>query len=410
MSMCIHRGLWRGGAALLAAGLMLGAVGRVDAATTRYVDFSLGVDNDTCSLAQLCKTVGKAVEVAVDGDTIQISSGVYEEQLTLSKRLTLRGAGAGKTILDGNGEGRVVDVQVVTGGDNLAALEDLTIRNGLIAGTGAGVRLGAGSLILRRVSVTSNTANGNFAGGGVFCEEGTLTVFDSTFQANEAYNGGGLAVDAGCALSMDGSTTYLNNAGSGAGLAVLASGVANLTNSTLSANMATDNYLPATARGGGIEVEVDGFVNLNHVTLADNWAVDTLNDGWQLLVKGTVTLRNTIVYGTQGPDCKVSGGTIVSGGYNLSGDATCGLSKPGDLPNRDPLLGALSDNGGFTFTHALAADSPAIDAGGPPDPSTPTHDQRGLAHRDGDLDGVVRGDIGSYEHQTRGIWLPLVVR
>nr|HMN60588.1 choice-of-anchor Q domain-containing protein [Anaerolinea sp.] len=273
-----------------------------------------------------------------------------------------------------------------------------------------GVRVVAGNLILGRVSVTSTQASGNVAGGGVFCAEGTLTVFDSALWNNQARNGGGMAVDAGCALNMDGSTIYLNNAGSGAGLAVLASGVANLTNSTVSANLARDNYLPATGRGGGIEVETDGYAGLNHVTLVDNWAVDTLYDGWQLLAKGTVTLRSTIVYGTQGPNCKVTGGSIVSGGYNLSGDATCDLIGQGDLPNRDPLLGALSDNGGFTFTHALAANSPAVDAGGPPDPGTPTHDQRGLPHRDGDLDGVVRGDIGSYEYQTRGIWLPLVVR
>ena len=33
------------------------------------------------------------------------------------------------------------------------------------------------------------------------------------------------------------------------------------------------------------------------------------------------------------------------------------------LPNRDPLLGPVQDNGGPTFTHALLPGSPAIDAG-----------------------------------------------
>ena len=33
--------------------------------------------------------------------------------------------------------------------------------------------------------------------------------------------------------------------------------------------------------------------------------------------------------------------------------------------NIDPKLGALQDNGGSTYTHALTTDSPAIDAGNP---------------------------------------------
>jgi len=51
---------------------------------------------------------------------------------------------------------------------------------------------------------------------------------------------------------------------------------------------------------------------------------------------------------------------------NLSwpADSNCNFTQQADLPSADPLLGALQDNGGFTFTLSLLAVSPAIDTGG----------------------------------------------
>jgi hypothetical protein len=62
----------------------------------------------------------------------------------------------------------------------------------------------------------------------------------------------------------------------------------------------------------------------------------------------------------------------------------------GDLPNVDPLLGPLEDNGGPTDTHSLLAGSPAISAGNLP--SCTAVDQRGATRGS---DGAC--DIGAYE-------------
>ena len=51
---------------------------------------------------------------------------------------------------------------------------------------------------------------------------------------------------------------------------------------------------------------------------------------------------------------------LSSEGHNLASDGTCNLTDPTDLPNTDPMLGGLQDNGGPTPTHALPG-SPAID-------------------------------------------------
>jgi hypothetical protein len=63
-----------------------------------------------------------------------------------------------------------------------------------------------------------------------------------------------------------------------------------------------------------------------------------------------------------------------------------------DLIGVDPLLGPLQDNGGPTWTHALLAGSPAIDAGDPA--GAPSEDQRGVPRPQGP--GV---DIGAFEYQ-----------
>ena len=68
----------------------------------------------------------------------------------------------------------------------------------------------------------------------------------------------------------------------------------------------------------------------------------------------------------------------------------------------DAKLGALTNNGGPTWTHALLPGSPAIDAGAIVSGSPLGFDQRGAPFSrmvDGNADGVVRIDIGAYESQ-----------
>src|SRR5882757_2590558 len=73
------------------------------------------------------------------------------------------------------------------------------------------------------------------------------------------------------------------------------------------------------------------------------------------------------------------------------------LNGPGDQINADPMLGALQNNGGPTFTHELLTGSPAIDAGDPNFTPPPYYDQRGPIFwriRNG------RIDVGSFEVQV----------
>lgn len=63
-----------------------------------------------------------------------------------------------------------------------------------------------------------------------------------------------------------------------------------------------------------------------------------------------------------GADC---GGAINSGDYNLIRDpfgCTVNGTAVDNISNQDPVLGALADNGGSTWTMALQVGSPAIES------------------------------------------------
>ncbi len=69
-------------------------------AATRYVA-TTGDDtfNDCRVVAEPCKTVQHAVDVACAGDVVQVAGGTFPEQVSIPKNLTVVGAGAGSTII-----------------------------------------------------------------------------------------------------------------------------------------------------------------------------------------------------------------------------------------------------------------------------------------------------------------------
>ncbi|MGI8551463.1 MAG: choice-of-anchor Q domain-containing protein, partial [Dehalococcoidia bacterium] len=108
-------------------------------------------------------------------------------------------------------------------------------------------------------------------------------------------------------------------------------------------------------------------------------------------------LKNTVIANPIGGDnClgHVVGGYLDSQGSNLSSDASCGFSAPGDKPSVDPLLGPLQDNGGAAQTQAIPSTSPAKDAVAAAACPPPATDERGLSRPQG-----AACDIGAFELQ-----------
>ncbi len=315
----------------------------------------------TCSL----RAAVQESKALLGPDTIILPSGIYtltiagagnnsanSGDLDIPEDLTIVGAGARTTIIDGNRLDRVFDVaNPVT-----VSISGVTIRNGLAPGTSDG--------------------------GGIATVNGALTLTDVAFIGNSAgRNGGAIYVSGSSAVLTD--VAIIGNSAGDAGGMFMGGGNLFLTNVTISGNS-------AAADGGGLQL-ANVTAGLINVTITANSAAA---GGGIFRTFGTVVLKNTIVANNSpGGNCNAA---IVSGGNNLDSGNTCGLTFLGDLINTDPLFGPLQNNGGQTDTHALPAGSPAIDAG--TNTGCPATDQRGVARPfDGNGDGTPVCDIGAYE-------------
>jgi CSLREA domain-containing protein len=326
-----------------------------------------------CTLrAAIEEADGTAGDDAIDATgvsgTIQLGS-----RLQVTASVAISGPGADALTVNGGGDAGGFQVFYISGGDAVS-ISGLTISGGTVttsvaAVDGGGIMSYAALLTLDGVVVTGNHLAAGPAGAGGVASSGDLVIVDSTISDNRA----------------GGSFTY----GQGGGVSVVNDFALTVTNSTIAGN-----EVSLGSSGGGIRSV--GPVALDSVTFADNTATSPLGiparDVW---VQDVVTARNTIFgsVAASGLACKLVPGPLTSLGHNLEAGTggSCGLSQPSDLDGVDPQLGALGDNGGPTPTLALAATSPAIDAG----QTSQAADQRGVARPQGSA-----ADIGAFELDT----------
>jgi predicted outer membrane repeat protein len=335
-----------------------------------------------------------------EDDTINLEAGAYtllEAPLpSITSDITINGAGADSTAIIRDDAAPLFLIFVITD-TGIAKIDGLTIRGG-----GGGGLLEGGAINNRDggvVTVTNSVITDNDAGdfGGAIDNRGTMTIINSTISNNTSFGAGGIANRPQGTLVMVDSTVSGNSSRS-AGGGIAAQGTTVLLNTTISNN-----------NGGGIYVQ--GTTMLLNTTVSNNDATE----GGGIFVTsccrpkqfGAVELKNSVVANNTGDDCFISieGAEITSLDFNLDSDGSCNLIQPNDLPNTDPVLGPLADNGGPTDTHALLVGSPAIDAGEvvctDPSGAPLTTDQRGEPRPvDGNSDGNTACDIGAFEFQV----------
>jgi hypothetical protein len=197
---------------LLAVLVLLAVPASANAATVLTVndrnDAKLESTATTCESEDAGKcTLRAAVELASKGGetTIDLPEGTYRESLspaTLVVRdgaeITIKGAGESATMIAGDKEQRVLEVE--SGG--VLTLEGATVEGGAarsedgFGGWGGGISVELdGSLLLRHVRLTNNFAT--YEGGAIALEEGgSAVVEESRIDHNEAGNlGGGIFVE-----------------------------------------------------------------------------------------------------------------------------------------------------------------------------------------------------------------------
>jgi len=299
-----------------------------------------------------------------------------------NSNLTITGAGASTTIIDGNHSTTVGTPLSIFGSGGLH-ISGVTIQNGAASGIannntltvdssffknnvaavdGGGISNFTGIAAITNSWFTGNsvTQNNGFGGGGLSNRGGTLTVTSSTLDHNTSAGYGGAIATWGGAIITN-VTITANTASDGAGIST-GTGSTTIQSSTIDGNA-------ATPYGGGIEA-------------------------YQSATTKYVQIKNTIISGntatSQGANC-FGFLAIASQGYNIDGGTTCQFAATGDQSNSDPQLGPLQNNGGPTLTQAIGTGSPALDKGSPDCPP-PYTDQRGSPRPMGPA-----CDVGAYE-------------
>jgi len=247
---------------------------------------------------------------ALIGGTITVGT-----PLTITAGMTISGLGPNLLTVSGGNNTFIFDVE---SGAATVTISGLTLANGNSAGNPGAAILSQSPLTVNSVTFTGNNA------GAIATSAASLTVTNSTFYNNPAYEGGGINVSAGTVVVTN-STFYGNSASISGGAIFNYQGNVTVNNSTISGN--------SSPNGGGI-----------------------VNNG------GTVNLNNSIVAGNTNGDCN-----------------GCPPQDPNNLINISPQLSSLGWYGGSTQTMLPLPDSLAIGGGTAPMMNATNMDQRGFA-------------------------------
>lgn len=309
---------------------------------------------------------------------------------------------------------------------------NITANGGGIANNG-NLTLNSSLVELNEARAANSAPGGNAIarGAGIHSAVGTLTINDSTIRGNEAAASsegdtgtataqGGVFIDSVPTATISQSTISANTAEGDAGLgsSVTVGGISTsataavVEQSTIAGNTADADGAVLALQAGGIYSNGNA-TSIRSSTIALNGPPSATSDGANLhLDNGTTTVTNSILADPRGggDNCRISGGTLATGGFNddysdPAGPSCFAVPLATDTDD-DPLLApaGLAGNGGPTQTIALQPTSPMIDAGSNVGNTDLTTDQRGLL-RPVDFPGLANApgsngtDIGALEVQ-----------
>lgn len=343
--------------------------------------------------------VGEDLIIIPAGEYLLSRVGANEDNnltgdLDVRTRITLRGAGANQTILNGNGTDRVIQST-----SDRFIIEDLSVVNGATPPVGfingGGIaHLGpkASEFVLRRVSVRNNrTADASPQGhggdgGGIYLDDASFTLEASEVSENSTGNMGG------------------ERAGYGGGI------YGGSISGTIRMSTISNNHTAEQGIAGGVYL-ITANIAFDQVTIAENQVGSgTSGVGGGVYIYNSTTSLKGVLFAENlagsAPNCF---GFFPSQGGNLIDDPTdCNFTPTsGDQVNLASLIKELQDNGGTgTRTHALYDNSPALDHGSCDGSTT---DQRGFP-RPVDLPSVPNGnstcDVGAFETQSLVLGTP----
>jgi len=404
-----------------------------------YIEVTATIGGSGCDLVDAINSAnndmseGGCVAQSVYGDdTILLSPEISVHTLTtvnidslgatglplITSDITIEGEGANPARVeraDTPGIPKFRIFQVRSGGNLI--LKNIRIAGGDVDGRGGGLFVVSGGVLtLSNSTVINNRAD---IGGGIANQDGSILVSNSAIVDNHAFeagsgSGGGInirSVSGTASATVIDSTISANTARIGAGISIYGEDSStSVINSTIS-----DNHASANSGGGGIGINdfVTGMtVAVRNSVISGN--THPINFSGQEIHRFGTASDLSFEHNLIGHS-ELSTTQAVSDG--LLGESNLLATSDGSVPTALlEIVLPLADNGGSTLTHALAKNSPAIDAAidgeiiqvfvftlylngcrgeeiGPVTPLPPYRsDQRGIARPSG---GAC--DIGSFE-------------
>lgn len=379
---------------------------------TEAATFTVSNSTDLIAAITAANTNGQADTITLTADIVlMVTDNVTDGNNGLPSILADGGnsltiEGNGFTIRRGAGAASFRIMHIDAGAN--VFLNDLGIENGLANAGGLGT-LGAGiytegSLTIDRGVFTGNTAVGiSGLGAGILSNQANLTITNSNFSGNNAGGTGGAIYNYQNTATLTGNTFAGNTSNSSGGAIGDEYSNTTLINNTFSGNTATD-YGGAIYRLGGTSL-------MSNNTITNNSA--SIRGGGINNSDGNITLHNNIIAGNTAPtgsECRNEtlffGAVMTANSYNIFGVSGSAGGCPAGATDIVPAGGIatvllpLANNGGPTSTHALAINSPALDAANLA--NCPSTDQRGFV-RGFEATGTVNNpqvgdcDIGAFE-------------
>jgi hypothetical protein len=318
------------GRAVIAAVVALGALWLASSALADTITVNTSDDNPVaggeCSGVAGDCSLRQAINKSASGGTVDIPASIGRIQLVaahtainINKDLTITGAGAGTTIVDG--QDATIRLFVIAG-QRTVTFSGMTLTGG-VGANGAAIDTDGGTLTLDGVAVNQNTSGGaNTQGNG---------VIDA------------VAASGGITVNLQNSSFSGNNVGGG-GTSGVGQGVVNVSGTQANVNVANSTFTGNTVGGGGgngfgpLDVESLGGVGTLAIS-GSTFSGNTIGVGGEAF--GTVS----ILFTTSGSSATVTDSTFtgntLGGGASGSG-GNDGLASGGGIDMQSSNGGSLS--------------------------------------------------------------------